>query len=36
MNILDHDRLRIIKWPWVLELLLLLALGFYLSMANGW
>ncbi len=36
MNILDHDRLRIIKWPWVLALLLVLVLGLYLTLANGW
>ncbi len=36
MNILDHDRLRIIKWPWLLALLLVLALGLYLTLANGW
>ncbi|MDW8425617.1 MAG: urate hydroxylase PuuD [Meiothermus sp.] len=36
MNILHHDRLRIVKWPWVLALLALLGLGVYLTLANGW
>lgn len=36
MNILDQDRLRLVKWPWILAILALLALGLYLTLANGW
>lgn len=36
MNILNHDRLRMVKWPWIVAILALLGLGLYLTLANGW
>lgn len=36
MNPLHQDRLRIIRWPWVLALLVIFALAVALTLANGW
>ena len=36
MNILDHDRLRAIKWPWIMAILAILAVGLALTLINGW
>ncbi|RDI95445.1 hypothetical protein DV704_06060 [Meiothermus sp. QL-1] len=36
MNILDQDRLRLVRWPWILALLALFALGLFLTLHNGW
>ncbi len=36
MNILNHDRLRVIKWPWVVAILAIFVLGLVLTLVNGW
>ncbi len=36
MNPLHQDRLRLVKWPWILAILAVFALGLYLTLANGW
>ncbi|WP_299429870.1 urate hydroxylase PuuD [uncultured Meiothermus sp.] len=36
MSILDHDRLRAIKWPWIIAILAIVAVGLALTLANGW
>lgn len=36
MNPLHQDRLRLIKWPWILAMGALLALAYALVQANGW
>ncbi|WP_040779757.1 urate hydroxylase PuuD [Calidithermus timidus] len=36
MNPLHQDRLRLIKWPWILAMGVLLALGYVLVQVNGW
>ncbi|RIH90055.1 hypothetical protein Mterra_00672 [Calidithermus terrae] len=36
MNSLHQDRLRVIKWPWIFAMVVLLALAYALVQANGW
>ena len=36
MNLLDQDRLRIVKWPWILAILALSAVAVALTLAGGW
>jgi uncharacterized membrane protein len=36
LNPLHQDRLRLIKWPWILAMALLLLLAYALVQANGW
>ncbi len=36
MNPLHQDRLRLIRWPWLLALVLVFALGALLTYLNGW
>ncbi|MCS7193847.1 MAG: urate hydroxylase PuuD [Meiothermus sp.] len=36
MDILNQDRLRLIKWPWLLALLALFGLGLALTLVHGW
>lgn len=36
MNIIDHDRLRAIKWPWIIAILTIAAIGLTLTLANDW
>jgi len=36
LNPLDQDRLRLVRWPWILALLLLLGLGLLLARLGGW
>jgi len=36
MNLLDQDRLRIVKWPWILAILALFAVAVALTLAGGW
>jgi uncharacterized membrane protein len=36
MNPLNQDRLRIIKWPWILAILALFGVALALTLAGGW
>lgn len=36
MNILDQDRLRIVKWLWVAAILIVFAVAVALTLLNGW
>jgi len=36
LNPLHQDRLRVIRWPWILAMVALLALAYVLVQANGW
>lgn len=33
---LHQDRLRVVRWPWIVALLLIFGIGLALTLANGW